>query len=41
VIRAGLSWQVGMYLIGIYVLFNSILVFCGIKELPKVDAIPI
>lgn len=31
VIRAGLHWQIAMYIIGLYVIFNALIVFCGIK----------
>lgn len=41
VIQTGMDWEIGMYIIGVYVIFNGILVFCGIKELPKVDSVPL
>jgi hypothetical protein len=40
VIQTGMDWAIGMYIIGAYVFTNGILVFCGIRDLPKTDAIP-
>lgn len=40
VIQTGMDWTVGMVIVGVYVIANGILVSCGIKELPKEDAVP-
>jgi len=39
VISNDLPWQVSMFLVGMFVAVNSILVLCFIEELPKEDMI--